>query len=861
MKASRSLWLVALAAALPASAQNASIDEGGHYVRPAFESWLATWRAENGNSWRLVIDESARSFELLHGGRREGPLRPQTEAEWFGQARHFVAETAAVHGVSGATLIDEKVVYLPLAQVNTTDKVTVRFSQSVGGVPVDGASVNVLLTTTGELLSIQNKALNGIQSMSTRPALEAGQAASIAEGLFVREAGEGPLYASLPELVIKSFEGPFGVNARLAWRSDLLLKGADKAPVGNRYWIDAQNGTLLEKRTNIHHLDVGGQVLTNASPGLDPDTPANPPAPEPMPHVFISASIGSTFADANGNFNFVGINNPISITVNYQGTYNDVQNDTSAGANHTEGFNSLQPGVNNVVVMNNTPAPDPLVTAQANCYVSSSYLRTWLTNVNPADTTLDFTVVSNTNQPADCNAFYDGVSINFFTEGGGCVNTAFSTVVAHELGHWLNDLYNTFNGFDGMGEGNADVFAMYAYDDPEVGKDFCGSGCSVRSGTNTNPFCGDNMSACYGQVHADGMPWMGAAWKVRENLNATHGDAMGDMIADSLFLGWMNGFDQQEIKSIIETQWLTLDDDDGNIDNGTPNYPDIDAGFRAQGFPGFDLTFITFQNVTQVSDTTDEVTPYRVDADLTALCAPPVLTADLHYTVDGGPVITVPMTNTGGVTWSGSIPSQTAPREVEYWISAADSMGDGNDFPAGGDSLGFRVGTITNVHVTAFEGTNDEGWTVGDPTDMATTGIWVRDDPFGTGAQPEDDHTPTGSRCWFTGQGSNGGNDRRARRGRWQDDADVPLVRHDGPVRPDGQLLALVLEQPGSRAEHRHLPDRHVERRRRHVDERGDDRSGGPRHGRRLDLQAPPDRGLHDADERDGHALHRGGRW
>ena len=35
------------------------------------------------------------------------------------------------------------------------------------------------------------------------------------------------------------------------------------------------------------------------------------------------------------------------------------------------------------------------------------------------------------------------------------------------------------------------------------------------------------------------------------------------------------------------------------------------------------------------------------------------------------------------------------------------------------------------------------GWTAGVPGDDATTGIWVRADPVGTAAQPEDDHTPT----------------------------------------------------------------------------------------------------------------------
>ena len=45
------------------------------------------------------------------------------------------------------------------------------------------------------------------------------------------------------------------------------------------------------------------------------------------------------------------------------------------------------------------------------------------------------------------------------------------------------------------------------------------------------------------------------------------------------------------------------------------------------------------------------------------------------------------------------------------------------------------------------------GWTVGAAGDGATTGVWVRVDPIGTAAQPEDDSTPApGVNCWVTGQ-------------------------------------------------------------------------------------------------------------
>ena len=52
----------------------------------------------------------------------------------------------------------------------------------------------------------------------------------------------------------------------------------------------------------------------------------------------------------------------------------------------------------------------------------------------------------------------------------------------------------------------------------------------------------------------------------------------------------------------------------------------------------------------------------------------------------------------------------------------------------------------------------NSGWVVGAPGDNATTGVWVRVDPNGTAAQPEDDHTPApGVMCFVTGQGAVGG--------------------------------------------------------------------------------------------------------
>ena len=90
-----------------------------------------------------------------------------------------------------------------------------------------------------------------------------------------------------------------------------------------------------------------------------------------------------------------------------------------------------------------------------------------------------------------------------------------------------------------------------------------------------------------------GLRFMGALWKVRAELEAFHGIPLGGDIADALFLGWMNAFDQDRVHSIIMYQWLLLDDDDHNLSNGTPNIVLIENGFQGNAFPPFryPLTF------------------------------------------------------------------------------------------------------------------------------------------------------------------------------------------------------------------------------------------------------------------------------
>ena len=127
----------------------------------------------------------------------------------------------------------------------------------------------------------------------------------------------------------------------------------------------------------------------------------------------------------------------------------------------------------------------------------------------------------------------------------------------------------------------------------------------------------------------------------------------------------------------------------------------------------------------------------------------------LHTTVDGVTTDT-PMTNDARQTvWSAIAPPMACRASVSFSIEAFVSDGTSVRSPVAG---GFDVIVATSISTPVSDTCESAtGWVVGAATDTATAGIWVNADPVGTAAQPENDHTASGTRCWVTGNGAVGG--------------------------------------------------------------------------------------------------------
>jgi hypothetical protein len=88
----------------------------------------------------------------------------------------------------------------------------------------------------------------------------------------------------------------------------------------------------------------------------------------------------------------------------------------------------------------------------------------------------------------------------------------------------------------------------------------------------------------------------------------------------------------------------------------------------------------------------------------------------------------------------------------------ANAIPDECDVSSGASEDCDGDGVIDDCQVSFDLEPGSQGFTAGAAGDDATTGVWVRVDPVGTEAQPENDHTPSpGTMCFVTGQGTPGG--------------------------------------------------------------------------------------------------------
>ena len=344
-----------------------------------------------------------------------------------------------------------------------------------------------------------------------------------------------------------------------------------------RFVVDPATGEILHRENLICFTNVSGNVSGMVTEGPKAEQCA---AEVSTPFAYATASISggsSVYADVDGNFTIPNAGTAaVTVQSPMSGHYFTVDN--YVGTEEALSQSVVPPGPANF--LHNPANTDELVRAQANAYANANEVRDFVLRYNPTYpvvyTQTGFLVhVNRTDGYCPGNAWYDGSSLNFCQSSIPTYpNTSFASVSQHEYGHHLVQVAGS--GQDQYGEGMGDCISMLIADDSGLGYGFYYNQCNtpLRNANNTLQY------PCTGEVHACAGLLSGCVWSTRNQLLATnpgtYRDIIGSLTVNSILLHTGGTTTPQ-----IYTDFLTLDDNDSNLGNGTPHYAEITAGFAA----------------------------------------------------------------------------------------------------------------------------------------------------------------------------------------------------------------------------------------------------------------------------------------
>ncbi len=612
------------------------------------------------------------------------------------------------------------------------------YHQVHDGVPVHDAELRLLVRNEADYpLVLAVSSLHDLNDFGVNksgintPSVIAENAARIEEpGLTDFTEQETVIWAGTPD---------HNANPKMA----VVFEGTSNFPEKFKFIVDPATGEILHKDNLIIFEDVAGTVSGMATQGYKAmQCDIEITTPFPYAYVHINGG-GSTYADERGEF---VLSNPgtsdVTVIAPVSGQYFTVYNHT--GTDYVDTLIVTPPGPADFLM--NDENISESIRAQMNGYVNANEVRDWTLTYNPTYPTIstqtNFPVyVNRTDGYCAGNAWYDGSSINFCLAGEGYGNTAFASVSQHEYGHHLVAMAGS--GQDQYGEGMSDCISLLIADDPGLGYGFFESQCNTPLRTADNTY----QYPCTGEAHDCGNLISGCVWDTRNEMVITEPDnyiqILSNLTVNSILLHTGSSITPQ-----ITIDFLTLDDDDANIDNGTPHYDEIDAGFGAHNMPAPELAPLIFDYPISVPEMLAPLEETTFEVNITGQGGVPVTgSGKLYYSVDGGTYTEVAMTEISTNNYEAVIPALECYKIVTFYFSA-DAEGSGSFYNPDPSSPFLAIVATETFPGFSDDFDTDNGWTV---SGSVSDGPWGRGIPIGGGdrGDPPSDYDGSGY-CYLT---------------------------------------------------------------------------------------------------------------
>ena len=522
--------------------------------------------------------------------------------------------------------------------------------------------------------------------------------------------------------------------------------------------VDAATGRILYEENMILNADLSINIRGMGTENMVADACANEVSMA-MPHAKITYGTTTIYANANG-FAPVIIGSSTTFTSTTSGRYFTMNN--VPGAESSVALSSAG-GV--LDFMHNSANTVELTRSEVNSYIQANLVRDLTLSVSPSyptiATQLGFAI--NVGVAGTCNAFYDGSSINFYASGGGCNNTGFGDVVHHEYGHHLVAVAGSGQG--AYGEGMGDIMGVLMKDAPQLGVGFQSCATGIRDANNNCQYSSTGCSSCGSEIHACGQLISGCVWSLRNSLIVSEPTTYRTKLA-TLAVNSIPLHTGTSIAADITIDFLTLDDNNGNIGDGTPNYSAINAAFTAHGLPGPAVQLIGFTFPNGLPTLSNPNGSTTVAVNVGALSATPAPGTGKLYWRSGstGSYSLANMAQGAANQYTATLPALPCGTGLQFYFAANTSTGTAVTSPIDAPTTIYAASVATGSSNTFVDTVETAlGWTLTTVGDTATTGLWVRGNPLGTingttEVQPENDVTAgTGVNCFFTGQGTAGG--------------------------------------------------------------------------------------------------------
>ncbi len=691
-------------------------------MRSSFQDLLSTthpgfqrFRRDHPGRWLVLWNEDTLTpHRLLGDGVRIEAERARDDAGLVRAARDLLAAHADLFPVDvERSLTPERVRSVGAYRL-------VVFNQRFRDAPVLGGRV-ALLIGGDRIVNITSDLLPEPlieRCAAATPSISRDQAETIASGHLALWR-----HASLPRtrLVVMPVRSPSGTPPRAGDR-DLLEPALcwearfppdDNGSVWNVHvgaadQIAGKAGTVFGALDRTSHGTVSGTLRANATPGLMPDADWNPPGRQPVGQVVVRSGGVTGLTARDGAFEIeVEGDDPVGLALDLRGPWCEV--DDAAGP-ELIADRIVLPGVPVDLLLNH--APSEFSTAQVNAFLHVNATHDFIKTLAPDFEEIDVPVLARVNLTGrSCDAIFipegDG-QLGFF-RADRCANSAYSTWIIHEYGHFM--IWKSFGERTPMpawDEGISDTLVALVTGQPMIGQAFDAIGPEPPA----TPAPTRDLSIgqfrfpddVLREPHDAGQIVGHALWRLVERLRDLHGDDMARRIVGELVIGSVR-LAPALISEELVLDFLILDDDDLDPFNGTPHAREILQSFADVGLHLPEQIELSHEPLEDVA--VDAGGPFRVEAEISTLfefLGEPSLT--LEVSVDGGNTFRTTPLDRDGDRFVGEIPAQAAGTTVRYYLAARAPGGSAVTLPAGAPDDGtfsFAVANILEVYPAGEE--------------------------------------------------------------------------------------------------------------------------------------------------------------